>query len=256
MSAFTSSHYAARTRAVIVVDIVGSSRASDDLLDPMKSEMESLLAQALATAGLSWDEAGHPRETGDGAMLAFPDHEAGRLVEVVFHLDHLLRSRNRYHRFPMRARVAVHLGPMADDRRYHRTYITLTRLLNSAAFVEVVRHWCHADPAGERFGAALVMSEAIWRAVVEPFTVGLVPPARCAPIHVSTADFTGDAWIHLPGLDTSGTVISLQDPPAATPLPPLPPQGLRLTPLSPGDAAGPGRPSSNGRADNGLAHGA
>ncbi|MBN9743266.1 hypothetical protein DMP23_19520 [Amycolatopsis sp. A1MSW2902] len=253
MTAFTSSHYAARTRAVVVVDIVGSSQASDDLLDPMKTEMESLFAEALRMSGLSWDEAGHVRETGDGVMLAYSDHQAGRLVEVVFHLDHLLRSRNRYHRFPMRARVAVHLGPMADHQRYHRTYITLTRLLNSAAFGEVVRHWCDADPAGERFGAALVMSEAIWRAVVEPFTVGLVPPARCAPIRVSTADFAGDAWIHLPGLDTAGTVIRLQDPPVAAVLPPLPPGGLRLTHLDPAE---PSSPSDNGHAENGLARGA
>ncbi|MGW7531018.1 hypothetical protein [Amycolatopsis sp. NPDC054798] len=253
MTASTSSHYAARTKAVVVVDIVGSSRASDDLLDPMKNEMESLFAEALRTAGLSWDEAGHVRETGDGVMLAYPDHQAGRLVEVVFHLDHLLRSRNRYHRFPMRARVAVHLGPMADHQRYHRTYITLARLLNSAAFGDVVRHWCDTDPAGERFGAALVMSEAIWRAVVEPFTVALVPPARCAPVRVSTGDFDGDAWIHVPGLDVSDTLGRLR-----------PSTGIVLTPLTPREFDGrffeaddcPGPPDTNGHRNDGLVRGA
>jgi len=249
MTAFTSSHYAARTRAVIVVDIVGSSLASDDLLDPMKTEMETLLARALRTVGLSWEEAGHVRETGDGSMLAFPDHQAGRLAEVVFHLDHLLRSRNRYHRFPMRARVAVHLGPMADHQRYHRTYITLTRLLNSAGFGDVVRHWCRADPTGERFGAALVMSEAIWRAVVEPFTVGLVPPARCASIEVDSGDFTGAAWVHVPGLDTV-------DVPKRPPAPVQAPYGLKLTHLNTADGAEDGPQGANGHPAGGLARGA
>ncbi|GAA3547006.1 hypothetical protein GCM10022222_33290 [Amycolatopsis ultiminotia] len=201
MSAFPSSRYNARTKAVIAVDIVGSSQVSDDLLDPMKSEMESCLAEALAAVGLSWGQAEHVRETGDGVMLAFPDHHAGQVVEVVFHLDHLLRSRNRNRRAPMRARVAAHLGPMAEQNRYHRTYITLTRVLTAAVFDEVVRHWCRTDPAGERFGAGLVMSEAIWRSVVEPFSVALVPPARCTRIEVVSADFSGSAWMHLPGLD-------------------------------------------------------
>ncbi|WP_156096707.1 adenylate/guanylate cyclase domain-containing protein [Amycolatopsis jejuensis] len=217
MTSLTSSHYCAQTRAVIAVDIVGSSQASDDLLDPMKTEMETLLEQSLATVGLSWAQAEHVRETGDGAMLAFPDHRAGQVAEVVFYLDHLLRARNRDRRVPMRARVAVHLGPMTDHHRYHRTYITLTRLLSSAVFGDVVRHWCRADPSGERFGAGLVMSEAVWQSVVEPFSVALVPPARCSPIDVVTADFTGNAWIHLPGLDSDDTLERIRYPVPAMP---------------------------------------
>ncbi|MFF0146913.1 hypothetical protein ATK36_5486 [Amycolatopsis sulphurea] len=206
MTTLTASRYNARTMAVLAVDIIGSSQASDDLLDPMKTEMESLLSQALDTVGLSWDAAAHVRETGDGSMLAYPDHQAGQVAETVFYLDHLLRSRNRYHRVPMRARVAAHLGPMAEHHRYHRTYITLTRLLNAAPFGEVVRHWCEIDPDGERFGAGLVISKSLWQAVIEPFNVALVPPARCTRIEVVTPDFTGEAWIHLPGLDAEDTL--------------------------------------------------
>ncbi|QWF77867.1 hypothetical protein [Amycolatopsis sp. CA-230715] len=209
MLTLTSSRYQARSHAVLAVDIVGSSRASDDLLEPMKTEMESLVAAALATVGLEWNGARHFRETGDGVMLAYPDDAAGQLVEIVFHLDHLLRSRNRYARMPMRARVAVHIGPMADRDRYHRTYITLTRLLTAPRAAEAVTHWCRKDPTGDKFGASLTVSSAVWRAVVEPFAVSLVPPARCTRISVAEPGVADDAWLHLPGLDAEQTLASL-----------------------------------------------
>ncbi|MFD9893408.1 hypothetical protein ACFWY9_29030 [Amycolatopsis sp. NPDC059027] len=209
MFALTSSRFNARSHAVLAVDIVGSSQASDDLLDPMKSEMETLVSHALSTVGLSWDDARHFRETGDGVMLAYPEQALGRLVELVFHLDHLLRSRNRYARTPMRARVAVHTGPMAENHRYHRTYITLTRLLSATTFCDAVAYWCRNDPTGDKFGAGLVLSHEVWRNVVEPFSVALVPPARCARISVTTADFADSAWIHLPGLDAESALASL-----------------------------------------------
>lgn len=146
MHILTSSCYNAQSHGVLAVDIVGSSQASDDLLDPMKTEMEGLVSQALSSVGLVSEQARHFRETGDGVMVAYPEPAIGQLAAVVFHLDHLLRSRNRYARVPMRARVAVHSGPMADNHRYHRTYITLTRLLTARLFNDAVAYWCQLDP--------------------------------------------------------------------------------------------------------------
>ncbi len=206
MQTLTSGHYNAHTHAVLAVDIVGSSKASDDLLDPMKTEMESLVSHALGAVGLAPEGARHFRETGDGVMVAYPDRAVGQLSEVVFHLDHLLRSRNRYARVPMRARVAVHMGPMADNHRYHRTYITLTRLLSAGTFNDAVGYWCRLDPTGDKFGAGLIVSQSVWRNVVEPFGVALIPPARCARISVTTPDFADSAWIHLPGLDADAVL--------------------------------------------------
>ncbi|WP_232376606.1 hypothetical protein [Amycolatopsis aidingensis] len=216
MFPLTSSRYNARSHAVLAVDIVGSSQATDDLLDPMKSEMEHGVAEALSTVGLAWSDARHFRETGDGVMLAYPEETIGQVVEVVFHLDHLMRSRNRYARTPMRARVAVHCGPMAENHRYHRTYITLTRLLTAGAFTNAVAHWCRLDPVGEKFGAGMVLSQQVWRNVVEPFTVALVPPARCAQITATAADFVENAWVHFPGLDAEAALadIGVQRPAA------------------------------------------
>ncbi|GAB3479110.1 hypothetical protein [Amycolatopsis cihanbeyliensis] len=209
MFPLTSSRYNARSHAVLAVDIVGSSQATDDLLDPMKSEMEHRVAEALCTVGLAWSDARHFRETGDGVMLAYPEQAIGQVVEVVFHLDHLMRSRNRYARTPMRARVAVHCGPMAENHRYHRTYITLTRLLTAGTFTGAVAHWCRLDPVGEKFGAGVVISQQVWRNVVEPFAVALVPPARCAQITAVAADFVDNAWIHFPGLDAEAALADI-----------------------------------------------
>ncbi|OXM53201.1 hypothetical protein [Amycolatopsis alba] len=217
MQVLTSGHYNAHTHAVLSVDIVGSSKASDDLLDPMKTEMETLVSRSFNAVGLAPGEARHFRETGDGLMVAYPDHAVGQLCEVVFHLDHLLRTRNRYARVPMRARVAVHMGPMADNHRYHRTYITLTRLLCASTFNEAVGYWCRSDPTGDKFGAGMIVSQSVWRNVVEPFGVALVPPARCARISVTTPDFADSAWIHLPGLDAEAVLAEL-NPAVAVPL--------------------------------------
>lgn len=206
MSLLTFRRYNARSHAVLAVDIVGSSQASDDLLDPMKSEMEQLVSRALELVALNARDARHVRETGDGLMVAYPEIAVVQVVEFVFYLDHFLRSRNRYARAPMRGRVAVHIGPMSDERRYHRTYITLTRLLNSSRFGDAVANVCQRDTDGEKFGAALVISRDIWRQVVEPFHAALVPPARCAEINVETPDFSDSAWIYFPGLDAQTTL--------------------------------------------------
>lgn len=208
MALLSCARYEAQSHAVLATDMVGSSRAPDDLLDPMKSELEQLLNQALGSVGLDSGQARHFRETGDGVMVAYPERYLAALTEVVFHLDHLLRTRNRQARFPIRARVAVHVGPMHDNGRYHRTYITLTRLLCATAFSDVVAHWCRRDPTGERFGAALILSDAVWTRIVEPCRVPLVPAARCARVTVTTADFDSYAWLHFPGLEADTALTS------------------------------------------------
>ncbi|MCR3721186.1 MULTISPECIES: hypothetical protein [Prauserella salsuginis group] len=215
MALLSCARYEAQSHAVLAIDMVGSSRAPDDLLDPMKSELEQLLDHALGSVGLDSGQARHFRETGDGVMVAYPERHLVALTEVVFYLDHLLRTRNRHARFPIRARVAVHVGPMHENGRYHRTYITLTRLLSARAFCDVVAHWCRRDTTGERFGAALIMSETVWTRIVEPCRVPLVPAARCARVTVTTEDFHGHAWLHFPGLeaDTALTTCYLDNLP-------------------------------------------
>lgn len=53
MQVLTSGRYNAHTHAVLSVDIVGSSKASDDLLDPMKTEMETLVSRSFTAVGLA-----------------------------------------------------------------------------------------------------------------------------------------------------------------------------------------------------------
>jgi hypothetical protein len=199
-----------RSHAVLAVDIVGSSRVSDDRLDTMKCRMETYLGDALNAVELSLDDAVHPRDTGDGVLLAYPENDVAKLVELVFHLDHLLRWHNREYRNPLRARVAVHCGPLGDEGRYHRPYIVATRLLSAPAFTASVAHCVRQDPYGDKLGAALVVSRWVWNSIVEPFRVALVPPGRCARIGVHNPDFTDEAWIHLPGSDADVTLAAVE----------------------------------------------
>jgi hypothetical protein len=205
-----------RSHAVLAVDIVGSSRVSDDRLDTMKYRMEAYLGDALNAVELSLDDAVHPRDTGDGLLLAYPEHDVTKLVELVFHLDHLLRWHNREYRNPLRARVAVHCGPLGDEGRYHRPYIVATRLLSAPAFTASVAHCVRQDPCGDKLGAALVVSSWVWNTIVDPFRVALVPPGRCARIGVRNPDFTDDAWIHLPGSDADVTLAAVERGSAVT----------------------------------------
>lgn len=198
-----------RSRVAVAVDAVGSSSLPDDQLDPLTGQLEAHLAEALERAGLHLVDAEHPRETGDGVMLSFPEEHAARLVELVFHLDHVLRWRNRDCRVPLRARIALHCGPMAEYGRYHRPYIVATRLLQAPAFTAAVRHCMHRDRCGDKLGAALIVSRWMWHNVIEPFRAPLVPPARCAAIRADIPSYHDDAWIHLPGTDADTALTNL-----------------------------------------------
>lgn len=203
------------TRVVLAVDAVASSAITNDRLDWLTFELEDGLHEAMALAGLSDANVRHARETGDGALLSFPESCSARVVELVFHLDHVLRARNRDRRVPLRARLAVHCGPMVDDGRYHRPYIEVTRLLEARLFHAAVRFCVRRDPHGDKLGAALIASRWVWRNVVEPFRAPLVPPARCAPIRVSGTSCHDDAWIHLPGADADMVLGHLDRPASA-----------------------------------------
>lgn len=189
------------SRVVLGVDLVGSSALPNDRLDRATHELERCLHEAMDLADLPLDESDHVRGSGDGVLLSLPESRADRAVELVFHLDHVLRLRNRDRRVPLRARLAVHCAPMRADGRYHRPYIEVTRLLAAPAFQSAVAYCARRDPNGDKLGAALIVSRWMWRNVVEPFRAPLAPPARCAPIRVSPASCHDDAWIHLPGTD-------------------------------------------------------
>lgn len=194
------------SHAVLAIDVVRSSHVTDDRLDNVKDEIEHHLARALGGTGLDLHAALQPRETGDGVLLAYPEHSAGRLVELVYFLDHELRWRNREQRFPLRARIAVHCGPIQNGGRYHRPYIVAARLLDAPLFTGAVTSCHKRDPFGDKLGAALVMSRWVWQNIVEPFRVPAVPPGRCAEISVPDLGYVDSAWIHLPGLDAEAVL--------------------------------------------------
>ncbi|MCP3802542.1 hypothetical protein NLX83_25040 [Allokutzneria sp. A3M-2-11 16] len=189
------------THAVLAVDVVSSTQVADDQLDSMKTDLDDHLDRALRAVGLDREAAVQPRHTGDGVLLAYAEDAAPRLVEMLFHLDHLLRWRNREHRIPLRARMAVHCGPMREEGHYHRPYIVASRLLDAPAFRAAVAQCMATDPCGDKVGAALVVSRWVWHNVVEPFRIMQVPPARCAPVPIDSSTYQDLAWIHLPGMD-------------------------------------------------------
>ncbi|MFB9908589.1 hypothetical protein [Allokutzneria oryzae] len=189
------------THAVLAVDVVSSTQVADDQLDNMKTDLDDHLDEALRAVGLEREDAVQPRHTGDGVLLAYAEEAAPRLVEMLFHLDHLLRWRNREHRIPLRARMAVHCGPMREEGHYHRPYIVASRLLEAPVFRAAVAQCMATDPCGDKVGATLIISRWVWQNVVEPFRIMQVPPARCAPIRIDSANYQDLAWIHLPGMD-------------------------------------------------------
>ncbi|WP_143261774.1 adenylate/guanylate cyclase domain-containing protein, partial [Allokutzneria sp. NRRL B-24872] len=189
------------THAVLAVDVVSSTQVADDQLDGMKTDLDEHLDRALRAVGLDRAAAVQPRHTGDGVLLAYAEDAAPKLVEMLFHLDHLLRWRNREHRIPLRARMAVHCGPMREEGHYHRPYIVASRLLDAPAFRAAVAQCMATDPCGDKVGAALVVSRWVWHNVVEPFRIMQVPPARCAPVPIDSSTYQDLAWIHLPGMD-------------------------------------------------------
>ncbi|SDM79545.1 hypothetical protein [Allokutzneria albata] len=214
------------THAVLAVDVVSSTQVADDQLDSMKTDLDDHLDRALRAVGLDRAAAVQARHTGDGVLLAYAEEAAARLVEMLFHLDHLLRWRNREHRIPLRARMAVHCGPMREEGHYHRPYIVASRLLDAPAFRAAVAQCMATDPCGDKVGAALVVSRWVWHNVVEPFRIMQVPPARCAPVPIDSATYQDLAWIHLPGMDADQVLAQAQVT-AAAPVPqpiPLPQQ--------------------------------
>jgi hypothetical protein len=157
-------------RALLVVDAEGFSTHPDAKLPDLHMEIRNVLAKACHASGCglgeAWENARFMESTGDGVLTALPyelsaaliDPFPRRLQDALHDAAPGLRARD----LRLRLRVALHVGPVDDERPDAPGIATATvdvnRLLDSDPLRAALKH---SDP--QATFAAFMLSEDIFR---------------------------------------------------------------------------------------------
>jgi hypothetical protein len=189
------------TRAQLAFDVVGSSAHDDDLLPNVRSASEQLLRAAFDSVNLDFDARTNVSAAGDGDLMSFPESFLPGLIDMTQHLQKQLYDHNRKTKPEIPMRLSVHAGPLevTDAPSFQRSYIELSRMLESAALKEVVRRCQEAGP----YSLALILSDQAYRTAVRARRTTDLVPHHFAAIEISGKSFEERCWIHVPSVDAA-----------------------------------------------------
>lgn len=189
------------SRALLAVDVVGSSSTDDDLLADIPSAVGRLLQDAFQAADLDIAERTNPSATGDGGLMSFPETFLPGLVDLAHHLEIVLYQHNRRHKPEIPMRLSVHAGPMivTDEPTFQRPYIELTRMLEADELKTIVSR-CREDGS---FTLALILSDHAHRLAVRGRHTTHLRPHHFAELPVRGKNFEERCWLYIPGFDAA-----------------------------------------------------
>ncbi|OLT26520.1 hypothetical protein BJF79_43475 [Actinomadura sp. CNU-125] len=187
-------------RLIVSADAKGYGSTTANWQRHMQDGLCTVLERAAERAGLDrpgwWIQPG-----GDGEIAVLPDSEPEPRV-VDDYVRHLHAELRRYNRDvpsgrELRLRMAVHYGPAIPARhgRAGGGLVVAARLCDSEALRRAL------DGTGAAL--AVVLSERVFtETVAEEHTT--LDPADFTRVGVRMKEFTGHAWIHVPGHDLDG----------------------------------------------------
>ncbi|MFH8410804.1 hypothetical protein ACH4FX_39435 [Streptomyces sp. NPDC018019] len=200
-------------RLVVTGDVCGSGRLGLRAKLRMREAMYDVFEAGFTAVGVT-EESFHLEDRGDGVLVALaPDVPSAQLVgpwlEAVYQR---LRQVNEGRAEPLRLRVAMHAGPVAQDVRglAGRAVDLACRLCDSDTARSVMR-------LADRAPLLFVVSGSLYRDVVAEGGT-CIEPEHYRRARVSEKETDEEAWFHVPRL----------------PVPPLPDVA---SPEAPPDAA-------------------
>lgn len=187
-------------RALLGIDVVGSSANPGYHLNPMWEAVDQMLRTALDDCGVRPDEVATRENTGDGALLTLPGSRVGTLLDLTVRLDELTAQHNRWRKPDVRLRIAIELGPVGDRDGYYRPKITHARLLNAAAFKTLLAR-CVEEGGPGLANTAVIVSDHAMRSAFSGDHTRMVKETDFALFTPPGAEFPGSAWVRVPGFD-------------------------------------------------------
>ncbi|GAB2972357.1 hypothetical protein [Saccharothrix stipae] len=187
----------AHHRAIVAVDIEGSSKRTNPAKARVRATMYDLVEQALDDAGITDDRRDPLIDCGDGVLaLIHPVAEApkalllNRVIPTMRALldDHGLMVPDE----PLRLRAVVHAGEVHHDRRgcFGEALDITFRLLNAPQF--------KARLNDSTAPLVVVVSDDIYRAVVRHGYEGIDPSGFTPNVRVRVAGEEHHGWVHVP----------------------------------------------------------
>lgn len=192
------------TRALLGVDVIGSGSNPGYHRARLGGALSGLLSGALDASRIPEGDVVHDEPTGDGAIYTFPSRYLGAVVDLSKRLDDLAAKHNRRNKPEIRLRIAVHVGPVGDQPEFCSAKKDLVRLLEADAFKKLVRTCIQqrADAYGNSLvNSGLIVSTAAFQAVFGGDYTDEVQESDFLEMMVSNKEFTGQAWVRVPGVD-------------------------------------------------------
>ncbi|MCG8916925.1 hypothetical protein L6E12_14110 [Actinokineospora sp. PR83] len=196
-------------RAVLGVDIAGSASVPEDAMTQSRQFMQRALRESLTSAGIPDEEVLKWADRGDGALVTVPATRVGALLDAAHHVDGLTIAHNRLHR-PVRVRLSVELGPVAPGDSLSRTRVDASRLLDADAFKALFTR-CAAEATDDRATTALIIPDRVLNVVFEGHHTTHVRRGDFAPLPITVKEYSGNAWVRIPGFDST-SLTSLRQP--------------------------------------------
>lgn len=214
-----------QTRVLLGVDVIGSATNEGHQLGALWRALDRMLGAALAGSGIPPEEILDYEPGGDGALYTLPSRYLGVGVDLADQLDRLAAAHNRSRKPDIRLRIAVELGAVGDETGYYAPKIRLNRLLNALAFKELMKRCVRERPEGS-VNSGLILSGTAYREAFGGDYTRAVREHEFTKIEVSEKEFTEQAWVRVPGLDShtvtefaSAAAPPAAEPPAAAPEP-------------------------------------
>jgi hypothetical protein len=193
------------TRALLAIDVIASASNPGYYRDRLWGELNGLLGAGFRDAGLTPEEVVQYEPAGDGGLYTFPDNRLGVLVDLAHRLDGLAAERNRWTKPDIRLRVAVEVGAVGDGPGYYSPKVDLDRLLGAPVFKALLGRCIdeHTDDLGNcAVHSGLILSDQVFRGVFGGDYTGLVRGNEFVELSAVRKEFSEQAWVRVPGVDT------------------------------------------------------
>ncbi|MGH3908329.1 MAG: hypothetical protein ACRDTE_29715 [Pseudonocardiaceae bacterium] len=188
-------------RALLGLDVVGSARNAGHHLNAISEAVDSMLHTVLPESGIPCADVTNWEPTGDGAILTLPSRHLGRLVDLSQRIDGLAAEHNRWYKPDVRLRIAIELGPVADEPGYYASKISHGRLLNAPAFKKLFERCIEDRPDGAVNTGLILSDHAFSSAFGGDYTESVRRPDFVA-LPVAEKEFAQSSWVRVPGFDS------------------------------------------------------
>jgi class 3 adenylate cyclase len=184
-------------RAIMAVDLEGSTQRTDLVKGELRRVMYDLLAHSLEAVAITGDRVERLIDRGDGVLVLIRPHDdvpktilLDRLIPLLAALLGEYNARAAEPALRIRLRVVVHAGEINEDDRgfYGEAIDVAIRLLDSRTVKRTLKQ--ATEPL------VLVVSDEIYSKIV---CHGYVPAATYQPrVRVQVANRWQRGWVHIP----------------------------------------------------------